>query len=207
MIAGRAAQGAPRWVLTGRSEGSGAVQVPLLDLAAQLEPLRDRILAAVGEVLASGRFVLGPKMRALEAATAERLGVEHAISVSSGTDALVLSLLGLGVGAGDLVVTSAYSFFATAIGPSSPTLRSISPPTSPATCTASSCCDLLIGIACARTSLRAGSAPRSTIRSRFRCTPRSALKISNAGPTAHGLRSPTSRFPSIPRSATRNRAT
>ena len=91
-----------------------SLKVPLLDLQAQYRPLRDEILAAVTRVSDSQRFVMGPEIAALEGELERMLGVGHAIAVSSGTDALLLALMTLGVGAGDEVVTSAYSFFATA---------------------------------------------------------------------------------------------
>jgi len=91
-----------------------SVRVPLLDLQAQYRPLRDEILAAVERVCDSQRFILGPEVAAFEEDMARMLGVRHAIAVSSGTDSLLLALMALGVGAGDEVVTSTYSFFATA---------------------------------------------------------------------------------------------
>jgi dTDP-4-amino-4,6-dideoxygalactose transaminase len=90
------------------------MMVPLLDLHAQYAPLRDDILAAVTRVCDSQRFIMGPEIDALERELAGMLGVEHAVAVSSGTDALLLALMTLGVGPGDEVVTSTYSFFATA---------------------------------------------------------------------------------------------
>ena len=89
-------------------------KVPLLDLQAQYQPLRDDILAAVTRVCDSQRFVMGAEIAVLEGDLAKMLGVEHAIAVSSGTDALLLSLMALGVKAGDEIITSTYSFFATA---------------------------------------------------------------------------------------------
>ena len=89
-------------------------KVPLLDLQAQYRPIRDEIVAAVVAVCDSQRFIMGPEIEALEAELAVQLGIQHAIAVSSGTDALLLALMALEIGAGDEVVTPAYSFFATA---------------------------------------------------------------------------------------------
>ncbi|HEV8346589.1 MAG TPA: DegT/DnrJ/EryC1/StrS family aminotransferase [Vicinamibacterales bacterium] len=88
--------------------------IPLLDLQAQYRPLRDEILAAITRVADSQRFIMGPEIQSLEAELASMLGIRHAIAVSSGTDALLLALMVLDVKAGDEVVTSTYSFFATA---------------------------------------------------------------------------------------------
>jgi dTDP-4-amino-4,6-dideoxygalactose transaminase len=90
------------------------VQVPLLDLRAQYAPLRDQILAAITRVCDSQRFIMGPEVDALERELAASLEVGDAIAVSSGTDAILALLMALGVGPGDEVVTSTYSFFATA---------------------------------------------------------------------------------------------
>src|SRR5437016_13776225 len=88
--------------------------IPLLDLQAQYRPLRDEILAAVTRVCDSQRFIMGPEIDALERELAAQLGVRHAIAVSSGTDAVLLALMALEIKAGDEVVTTTYSFFATA---------------------------------------------------------------------------------------------
>ena len=76
--------------------------------------MADEVLAAVAAVAREGRFVLGPRVEAFERWLASACGVEHAVSVASGTDALELALRGLGIGAGDAVVTPAVSFIAAA---------------------------------------------------------------------------------------------
>jgi dTDP-4-amino-4,6-dideoxygalactose transaminase len=91
-----------------------AMSIPLLDLHAQNGPLRAETLAAIARVCDSQRFIMGPEIDALERELAALLGIEHAISVSSGTDAVLLALMALGITAGDEVVTTTYSFFATA---------------------------------------------------------------------------------------------
>ena len=88
--------------------------VPLLDLQAQYRPLRDEILAAIARVCDSQRFIMGPEVDALERELAEYLEVKETVAVSSGTDALLAAMMALGIGPGDEVVTSTYSFFATA---------------------------------------------------------------------------------------------
>lgn len=91
-----------------------AVPVPLLDLKKQYATLRDPIRAATDELFESQGFILGPKVEAFEKAIAEYVGVKHAVGMSSGTDAQLAAMMALGIGPGDDVVTSPYTFFASA---------------------------------------------------------------------------------------------
>ena len=88
--------------------------IPLVDVRAQYAPFLARIREAVDGVLTSGEFILGPNVAAFEREAAAYLGVKESIGVANGTDALVLVLDALGVGAGDEVICPAFTFYATA---------------------------------------------------------------------------------------------
>lgn len=90
------------------------MQVPLLDLKSQYQSIRAEILECVNKVFDSQYFILGPEVERLERAVAQYCQSKYAVGVSSGTDALLISLMGAGIGKGDYVITSPYTFFATA---------------------------------------------------------------------------------------------
>lgn len=89
------------------------MKVPLLDLQGQLDYLGDDLVAAVTKVVKSTRYIQGPEVESLEKEIAAYCGAQYGVGVTSGTDALLVSLMGLGIGAGDKVITTPFSFFAT----------------------------------------------------------------------------------------------
>jgi dTDP-4-amino-4,6-dideoxygalactose transaminase len=91
-----------------------AEPIAFIDLQAQRERLGAKINRAIDRVLAHGQFILGPEVRLLEERLAAHCGARHAIGCSSGTDALVLALMALGVGPGDAVFCPSFTFAATA---------------------------------------------------------------------------------------------
>ena len=90
------------------------MKIPILDLKSQYQSLKPEIDGAIASVLESTQFVLGSEVTALETEIAQYLGVKHAIGVNSGTDALIIALRALNIGEGDEVITTSFSFYATA---------------------------------------------------------------------------------------------
>ena len=94
--------------------GGHVSSVPLLDLKAQFAPLREEILRAMQAVVDAQSFILGPTVQQFETAVARYTGAKHAVGCASGTDALILALAAHEIGPGDEVLTTPFSFFATA---------------------------------------------------------------------------------------------
>lgn len=88
--------------------------IPILDLTPEIDALWDELTAATQRVMRSAHFIMGPEVTAFESEVAAYLGTQHAIAVNSGTDALVIGLRALGIGPGDEVITTPFTFFATA---------------------------------------------------------------------------------------------
>ena len=90
------------------------MNIPMVDLKGQYLTLKDEIDSALIDALSATQFILGPNVQAFEQEAAEYLGVEHAVGVASGTDALHLALAAADIGAGDEVITTPFTFIATA---------------------------------------------------------------------------------------------
>ena len=88
--------------------------IPMVNLKAQYAEIKDEVERGLAETIENCSFILGPNVQAFEKETAAYLGVKHAIGVASGTDALHLALIAEGIGAGDEVITTAFTFIATA---------------------------------------------------------------------------------------------
>jgi dTDP-4-amino-4,6-dideoxygalactose transaminase len=91
-----------------------APKIPALDLTPEIDLLWNDILSAIADVMRSGQFILGPQVRSFEDEMARMLAVKHAVACNSGTDALVIGLRALGIAPGDEVITTPFTFFATA---------------------------------------------------------------------------------------------
>jgi dTDP-4-amino-4,6-dideoxygalactose transaminase len=107
----RVAQGAEK---ISTNDQTRSLSVPLLDLKAQYHQIQAEVMEALGKVCAEQQFILGPHVKELEERLAEYSQCRYGIGVSSGTDALLMALMSLDVGAGDEVITTPYTFFATA---------------------------------------------------------------------------------------------
>jgi len=90
------------------------MQIPLINLKKQYESIKDELDEKVLEVLSSAQYIMGENVKNFEKEFSEYLGIKHSISVGSGTDALTIALQALGIGEGDEVITTPYTFFATA---------------------------------------------------------------------------------------------
>ena len=87
--------------------------IPFIDLAAQQEKIKTDLDRRIAAVLAHGKYILGPEVKELEEKLADYVGVKHCIACANGTDALLIALMGLGIGAGDEVITTAFTYVAT----------------------------------------------------------------------------------------------
>ncbi|HMM58909.1 MAG TPA: DegT/DnrJ/EryC1/StrS family aminotransferase, partial [Candidatus Rifleibacterium sp.] len=90
------------------------MKVPLLDLKPQYAQIKDKVIPEIMEIIENQGFILGPKVDRLEKEMADYIGTKHTLGCSSGTDALLLALMALDIGRGDEVITTPYTFFATA---------------------------------------------------------------------------------------------
>ena len=90
------------------------MNIPMVDLKGQYLTLKDEIDTALIDALSATQFILGPNVQTFEKEAADYLGVEHAVGVASGTDALHLALAAAGIGEGDEVITTPFTFIATA---------------------------------------------------------------------------------------------
>src|SRR5262245_42045037 len=98
---------------TATAPTSATINVPLLDLKAQYAPIKNEIKAAIEAVLDSQHFIMGPQVGELEKDIAAYVGAKHAIGCASGSDAIILALLALGIGRDDEVICPSFTFFAT----------------------------------------------------------------------------------------------
>lgn len=96
------------------ASGVGKRSIPLVDLQKQLDAIRPQVERNIHRVLHHGQFIMGSEVRELESQLADRVGVQHAIACSSGTDALLMALMAYGIGPGDAVFTTPFTFVATA---------------------------------------------------------------------------------------------
>ena len=88
------------------------MNIPLLDLKAQYETIKEEVKESINNVLESQHFIMGPNVERLEKEVAKFVHAKYAVGVSSGTDALLISLMAAGIGPGDEVITTPYTFFA-----------------------------------------------------------------------------------------------